>query len=459
MLKVIGVASVDALMEQIPQRLRNPHYNFPRALTEMELARHLKELASKNIKPVNFAGGGAYEHFIPSAVRSIISRGEFLSAYTPYQAEASQGTLQAIYEFQSLICSLFEMDCSNASMYDGATALAEAVNAALKITSRKKVLLSRALNPEWRKVLDTYFKTKTGCVFEDIPCPEGVIDIDYLRRSAGPDTACVVAPSPNFFGCIEDMEAVSAAAKAKGGLLIAVPDPLSLGLLRTPGSFGADFAVAEGQGLGNPLNYGGPYLGIFTCRKEYLRSMPGRVAGITKDAGGKRAFVLTLQAREQHIRREKASSNICSNEALCALSAAVYLTLLGPEGVKEAAELNYSMGHLCAERLSAMTGFSLKYNAPFYNEFALKCPSDAQFLADGCLKEGVLAGVPLGKLFTGMDDCLLVCATETKTAEDITKLESALRKAAGRRGHQSPAAQVTIQTKETSRASGDSVAG
>lgn len=428
MLAAIGVSSFDELIGQVPKELRYPEYNLPAAMTEMELAAHVKNLGSKNKKVLSFMGGGAYEHFIPSGVRTLAGRSEFVSAYTPYQAEASQGTLQAIYEYQSLICSLFEMDSCNASLYDGATALAEAVGAAFRITSRKKVLLPGALHPHYRKTLDTYFGANTAMSFRDIPCPEGTMDMKELKNELNENVSCVVIASPNFLGCLEDADAISAAAREKGALVIALPDPLSLGVLRPPGSFGADFAVAEGQGLGNPLSYGGPYLGVFTCKKEYVRNMPGRVAGLTKDAEGKRAFVLTLQAREQHIRREKAFSNICSNEALCALSATIYLTMLGPDGVKEAAGLNMSMGHMAAERLKALPGFSLRYKAPFYNEFVLKCPGDAAKLREKALLDGVAPGIALGGIFPDMKDCLLVCATETKTAEDVARLEAVLRK-------------------------------
>ncbi|MDR1684451.1 MAG: aminomethyl-transferring glycine dehydrogenase subunit GcvPA, partial [Elusimicrobiota bacterium] len=377
MLAKIGANKIEDLFKDIAPEALNPKFDLPAALTEAALMREVKATAAKNKPLSNFAGAGIYEHFIPSAINAISSRGEFLTAYTPYQAEASQGTLQCIYEYQSCICALFDMDASNASHYDGATALAEAVNAAAKIKGKNKILITPALNPQYVKVLNTYFSHGSPVKFEYVNLKEGVTDLEDLKTKLTADVAAFVLPNPNFLGCIEDGDAVGAAVKAAGALLIAAVNPLSLGVLKTPGSYGADFAVAEGQNLGNAMNFGGPGLGIFTCKKDYVRFIPGRIVGIAKDAAGKRAFVLTLQAREQHIRRERAASNICSNQALCALNAVIYLTLLGPAGIKEVAEVNLETAHNLAEQITKVDGCSLAFKAPFFNEFIIKCPAPA----------------------------------------------------------------------------------
>ncbi|MDD4003867.1 MAG: aminomethyl-transferring glycine dehydrogenase subunit GcvPA [Elusimicrobiaceae bacterium] len=426
MLKAIGVSSVEELTAQVPAELLNPAYNLPPALTEQELVEHVTRLSAKNTPLACFAGAGAYDHYIPSAIRHIVQRGEFLTAYTPYQAEASQGMLQAIYEFQSSICALFEMDAANASMYEGATALAEAVNAAVRITGRKKILLTGALHPEYKATLKTYFGVTGAAVFADIPCAGGQMDMAALDSMLGGDTAAVVLATPNFYGVIEDAQAVSDKAHSCGALLVATVNPVSLGVLAAPGSYGADIAVAEGQGLGNPMSAGGPYLGIFACKKEHMRHMPGRICGLTKDHNGRRGFVLTLQAREQHIRRERAASNICSNEALCALSATIHLALLGPAGLKEAAELCVEKAHRLAALLSAAPGFSVKYSGPYFNEFVLECPVPAEKVRSRLLKKGILAGVPLGNFDKSMKNCLLVCATEKRTDEEMRQFAAEL---------------------------------
>ena len=426
MLKEIGAGKIADLFKDIDSSLQNPQYDLPAALNEAALTRALKETAAKNKPLLNFAGAGIYEHFIPAAVNAISSRGEFLTAYTPYQAEASQGTLQVIYEYQSCICALLEMDASNASHYDGATALAEAVGAAARIKGKKKILLTYALNPQYVKVLNTYFNDGGLVTFEFVNTKDGVTDLKDLEAKLTDDVAAFVLPTPNFLGCIEDGDAVSKIVKSKGALLIAVVNPLSLGVLKTPGSYGADFAVGEGQSLGNAMNFGGPGLGIFTCRKEHIRHIPGRICGIAKDAAGKRAFVLTLQAREQHIRRERASSNICSNQALCALNAVIYLTLLGPEGLKEVASLNIENAHILQQKICEVPGYSLLCKAPFFNEFIIKCPIPAAKVVKALAKKGINAGYDLGNVCKDCKDLLLVCATETKTARDIEAYINAL---------------------------------
>ncbi|MFA5937655.1 MAG: aminomethyl-transferring glycine dehydrogenase subunit GcvPA [Candidatus Paceibacterota bacterium] len=428
MLKAAGVSSVEELLKQIPSGLRQSAFNIPDALNEPQLAAHMSALADKNSKLVNFSGGGAYEHYIPAALRAIVSRGEFVTAYTPYQAEASQGTLQAIYEYQSTVCALFEMDASNASLYDGSTALAEAVNAALRITCKTKVVLPQALNPQYKRTLQTYFAPNHAVTFVEVSCRTGGMDIAALTDAAK-DAACVILANPNYFGCLENADEISRVAKAAGALLVAVVNPISLGVVRSPGSYNADIAVAEGQPLGNTLGYGGPYLGMFACKKEHLRHIPGRICGITKDLDGKRAFVLTLQAREQHIRREKAASNICSNEALCALAATVYSALLGPQGLREIGELNLEAAHSLAEKIAALPGFKIKFaKTPYFNEFVVECPGDAAELRDAALKDGILAGIPLGDFSPAFKNCLLVCATETKTPACFDAFAAALRK-------------------------------
>lgn len=427
MLQTIGVNSIKDLFKDIPQDLMNPSYDLPAALTEAALTREVKSLAAKNKPSLNFAGAGIYEHFIPAAIGAISSRGEFLTAYTPYQAEASQGTLQAIYEYQSCMCALFDMDASNASHYDGATALAEAVGAASKIKGKNKILLTYALNPQYVKVLNTYFGFGSAIKFEFVNTKDGTTDLKDLEAKLTDDVAAFVLPTPNFLGCIEDGEAVSKVVKSKNALLIAVVNPLSMGVLKTPGSYGADFAVAEGQVLGNAMHFGGPGLGIFTCKKEHIRHIPGRICGIAKDADGKRAFVLTLQAREQHIRRERASSNICSNQALCALQATIYLTLLGPEGLKEAAELNIENAHALQAKICELPGYSLVAKAPFFNEFLIKCQIPAAKVIKAMAKKGITAGFDYGTICKDCKDMLLVCATETKTAADIEAYITALR--------------------------------
>jgi glycine dehydrogenase subunit 1 len=419
MLSVCGAASFDDLTKQIPKEFLNVKFKLPPALTELELKKHIAGIAAQNKKVLNFAGAGAYEHFIPSAVNALAGRGEFVTAYTPYQPEASQGTLQSIYEFQSSICSLFDMEAANASMYEAATALAEAVTAAVKITSRKKILIPKALHPHYKKTLQTYFKNNPDIELAEIPCTDGTIDQKKLELDV--DTAALVLANPNFYGCLEDAQNISQKVHQNKSLLIAVVNPIGLGVLTPPGQYDADFAIAEGQSLGNPLNYGGPFLGIFTCKKQYIRYMPGRICGITKDTGGNRGFVLTLQAREQHIRRERASSNICSNEALCALNAVIYLALLGPEGLKEIAQLNIENAHIAAEKISKLKGFKLKYDKPFFNEFAVECPMDAKKIQSALIEKGILAGIPLD------EKTMLICVTETKTEKDIDNLVSALK--------------------------------
>ncbi len=426
MLRAIGVSSLEELLAKVPAALRRGVGEWPVALTEPERMAHARELAAKNRPLACFAGAGAQDHFIPAAVKALTQRGEFLTAYTPYQAEASQGTLQAIYEFQSSVCALYGMAAANASLYDGATALAEAAAAAARITGRKRILLPESAHPEWRETLRTYFAAKGEPALETVPCPAGRLDPAEVAKRLDETVAAVVVATPNYFGLLEEGAALAEMAHARGALLVAAADPVSLGVLEAPGAWGADIAVGEGQGLGNALNFGGPYLGLFACQKAHLRHVPGRVCGRTTDAKGKRGFVLTLQAREQHIRRERAASNICSNEALCALAATIHLALLGPEGLKEVAELGVDKAHRLAEMACAIPGFRLRFAGPFFNEFALECPVPAERVRKALLREGILAGVPLGRQYRGMENSLLVCVTEARTDDEIARYAKAL---------------------------------
>ena len=426
MLDAIGVDSVRALLQKIPAEFLYPKYNLPAALTEQQLTAHMHTLAAKNKPLKNFIGAGAYSHFIPAAVPALSGRGEFLTAYTPYQAEASQGTLQTIYEFQSCICALFDMDVATASHYDGATALAEAVLAAGRITGRKEVIVSALLHPHYKEVLDTYTRHTGLVLVEAKPTSNGTLDVAALKEQVSDKTACVVIATPNFLGYVEQASAISKLAHQQGALLVVQVNPLSLGVLQTPGSYDADFAVAEGQVLGNPVNFGGPGLGIMTAKKAYMRQLPGRMVGIAKDKNGRRAFVLTLQAREQHIRREKASSNICSNEAICALNAVIYLTLLGPRGLGEVAALNIERAHQLADKISHVKGFNVLSGSPFFNEFVVICPLPAAQVIEKLAAKGIAAGYDLGQTSAAMKNALLVCATECCSEEDVQDYVRAL---------------------------------
>lgn len=429
MLKAIGVSSLEELLSAIPASVRNPAFHLPPALTEMELARRMRELGSANQTLLSFLGAGAQEHFIPAAVWALTLRGEFATAYTPYQPEASQGTLQVIYEFQSMVCQLFQMDVANASVYEGGSALAEAAGAAMHATERKKILYSGSLHPHYRRTLSTYYHSLPDVTLEEVEAPQGIWDLKALEKRLDKTVAAVVVSNPNFFGCLEPVDEISKLAHGNGALLIAAVDPVSLGIVKAPGEYGADIAVGEGQGLGIPLSFGGPYLGLFTCRQELLRRMPGRICGMTQDREGRRGFVLTLQAREQHIRREKAASNICTNQALCATAATIYMSLLGPEGFRELAELNLQTAHEAAGRLEKLPGFKLKFQAPFYNEFVLECPRPAREIQSVLLKKGILPGLCLEEFYPQMKNCLLICATETKNMEDIERLVEGLKDA------------------------------
>jgi glycine dehydrogenase subunit 1 len=433
MLARIGVSSVADLFAPVPPELRlNRPLDIPPALPEMELTRHVESLARRNRSAsdaVCFLGGGAYDHFIPSAVDAVAGRGEFYTAYTPYQAEASQGTLQAVFEYQTLMCQLTGLDVANASLYEGGSAVAEAVLMALGATGRTgEVLVAESVHPEYRQTLATYV-ANLNCRVRVLPTPDGFLNPDDVRAAANDQTVCVVAQSPNFFGHLEEMKAIGDAAHKVGALFVAGFDPIGVGLLKRPGDCGADIAIAEGQGLGVPLGYGGPYLGILACREEFVRKIPGRLVGQTTDRNGRRCWVLTLQTREQHIRREKATSNICTNQGLLALRAAVYLTALGPQGLRETAELCLRKAHYAAGQLCKVPGVSLKFRTPFFKEFTLSVSGNVESLLANLRGRGYHAGLPLGRWFPRLGDGLTVAVTEKRTREEIDGLVEELRRA------------------------------
>ncbi len=430
LLKKIGVSSFEDLLPRLPKNHLNPGLGLRKNLSEMDLSREMEGLAGKNGSPLSFVGAGAYDHFIPAAVPAIQSRGEFLTAYTPYQAEASQGTLQSIFEFQSIVAEIYGMDMANASMYDGATSLAEAVLVAVRQTGKPVVILPDALHPHYRRTLETYFGSNPGIQLATVPCPHGVIDSKELdmKLSANKDkVAAVVIQSPNFFGCIEDGAEWTQKAHAAGALSIVSANPLAMGLLTPPGEYGADIAVGDGQPLGIPLSFGGPYVGLFACKQELMRKIPGRLCGKTVDTNGQVGYVLTLQAREQHIRREKAISNICSNQNLMALAVTLQSSLLGPEGLRDLAELNLQQAHYAASQISNIPGFKLHFSAPFFNEFVLELSGDAELFQQKALAMNVLPGLILKPYFPSLDRHILVNVTEKRSKEDIDRLVSVLR--------------------------------
>ncbi len=412
MLKRVGVTSIDELFDEIPAavRLKRP-LAIDLGLTQMEVEAELNRLSAANAAATAtcFAGGGAYDRYIPAAERSLLQRGEFLTAYTPYQAETSQGTLQFTFEFQSLMCELTGMEVANASMYDGSTAAAEAAAMARAATGRHAVAVSAGLNPEYRQVIDTYA--------EGLEFP--------VRDSVDGETAALIVPQVDFLGRLVDVTAAAKQAHDAGALLVVVTDPSLLGVLEAPGHLGADIVVGDGQTLGLPMSYGGPSFGFFASKMDLVRRMPGRIVGIAHDHDGRRGFVLTLQAREQHIRRAKATSNICTNQAYCALAATIYLTLLGPQGLREVGELSYQKAHYAAEQLSRVPGVRLAHpDAPFFCEFAMRAPKP---MVAPLLERGYLVGPDLGRWFPDLKDAFLVAVTEKRTKAEIDGLVAAVR--------------------------------
>src|SRR6476659_4268836 len=424
MLAAIGARSIDDLFSMIPREMRlDRPLAIPPAMSEMELTQHMAALAAKNEhanSKVCFLGGGSYDHFIPAAVDELAGRGEFYTSYTPYQAEVSQGNLQVVFEYQSLITRLTGLDVSNASLYDGGSASAEGVLMAISSTNRYgKVVVAESVHPEYRQTIATYLKD-IGAEVVTVGTPNGVVDPKELAAAVDDKTACFVVQQPNFFGCIEDAASLATIAHDAGALVVVAFDPISLGLLKRPGDWGADIAVAEGHTLGTPMQYGGPYLGIMACRESLVRRMPGRIAGETVDRRAKRCFVLTLQTREQHIRREKATSNVCTNQGLFALRATIYLSLLGPQGLKETANLCLQKSRYCAEQLCKNGRFELAFNAPTLKEFVVRDKhSRVEELIASAVDAGFLAGVPLGRWYPELHDCLLIAVTEKRTRAEI----------------------------------------
>ena len=432
MLDKIGVNSVDDLFADIPESVRlQKEYELPEAISEEEIRAYFKALGEQNQQQVIFAGGGAYDHYTPSAIDALLSRSEFLTAYTPYQPEISQGTLQYIFEYQSHICELTGMDCTNASMYDGATATVEAIFMAVAQAKKKnRVLVSATINPTLVSIINTYAKYK-GINVDIIPEVNGHTDrIAMQTMLAEGDVAGVLVGSPNHYGIIEDYTGFADDIHAAKALMIMHCDPSSLAVLKTPAAWGADIACGDGQSLGIPLSFGGPYVGFLACKKELVRKLPGRIVGATKDVDGKRAFVLTLQAREQHIRREKANSNICSNQSLMALHITIYLALMGKQGLREVNEQSYGAAHYLHDELVKTELFTPAFpNTPFLKEFALRTTLPVKALQSHLAKHGFMAGIALGDYREGMDDCILFCATEKRTKQQIDELVKLIKEA------------------------------
>jgi glycine dehydrogenase subunit 1 len=431
MLQAMDLTSSEDLFAGIPPALRFARaLDIPKALSEQEMLRHMRTLASRNAdveEYVAFLGAGAYHHFIPSIVPVLLSRGEFMTAYTPYQPEMAQGTLQAMYEYQTLICQLTDLEVANASLYDGASGLAEGVLMARRVTRRDGVLISEAVHPEYRAVLQTYLQN-LGTRVHEVPVDEtGQTPLARVNAGMSDQTACVVVQSPNFFGVIEDLTGFADTAHARGALLVqAISEPVSLGLLKPPGAWGADIALGEGHAFGNPLSYGGPYLGFFATREQYVRQMPGRLSGETVDTEGRRGYVLTLSTREQHIRREKATSNICTNEGLCALAATIYLCTLGKVGLRQLAQLNLQRAAYARQQLAAIPGCRLPFSGPTFNEFVLETPKPAREIIARLIDQRIIAGVDLARFYPARPQALLVCVTEMNPREDIDRLCTAI---------------------------------
>lgn len=435
MLAAIGVKNFEELLRNIPGSARfKGELNLPLAHSEFEVTEVLRGLAARNASVsshVSFLGGGAYDHYVPAAVGHLLLRPEFFTAYTPYQPEVSQGTLQVIYEFQSMICELTGMDAANASMYDGGSALAEAVLMAHAETGRGKIVLSNAVHPYYRRIIHTYSHGSELVAAEIEATKKGTTELSAVAAAMDSDTAAIVVQHPNFFGNLEKVHELAELAHRHEALFIVSVDPISLAILEAPGKYGADIVVGEGQCFGGSLNYGGPYLGIFATLEKYVRRMPGRIAGVTVDTQGRRGFTLTLQTREQHIRREKATSNICTNQALMATAATIYLSLMGKEGLREVAEHSAQKAHYLSEQINILHGCQLAYSAPFFKEFVVKLPKPAKQVIDHLIEKGFFAGINLGQFYPGMDDCLLIAVTEKRTRAEMDGFVVALQSVLG----------------------------
>jgi len=427
MLDVIGVETIEDLFRDIPTELRCDELDLPDGKGELDVRRRISRLADHNTtNQISFLGGGFYDHFIPAALEALVTQSQFYTAYTPYQPEMSQGTLQAIYEFQSAICRLTDMEVANASLYDGGTAIYEAIMMAMRVTGRNKILIDATVNPIYRTMIRSY-TLNLGIELIEIESTGGLADRELIAKEIDKQTAAVIVQNPNFFGCIDDFTDLADMIHEVKGLLITSTYPISLAMLKTPGEMGADIAVGEGQSLGMPISFGGPYLGFMSTRKKHMRKMPGRIVGRTVDAQDRDGFVLTLQAREQHIRREKATSNICTNQGLCALTALVYLSLMGKQGLVDIAETCASRAEYAKERLSAIKGIDIRFpDRPTFNEFVVTLPFSAEKVIRGLFHRNIAAGFPLGRYFPDMGNCLLLSVTEKRTRADIDYLAHTL---------------------------------
>jgi glycine dehydrogenase subunit 1 len=429
MLDAVGARELDDLFEPVPGSVRlDRSLDVPESLSEPELIRHMVELADRSrgaADLVCFAGGGAYDHYVPAAARALASRAEFSTSYTPYQPELSQGVLQALFEFQTMVSELYGMEVANASLYDGAHALVEAVNLAVRATRRERAIVGGSVHPHYVDVLKTY-TSGLGLALEVVPCGDGGV-VEWGRVDAT-DAAVVVTAHPNVFGRLEDVAAAADTAHASDAMCVAVTDPTAMGVLRPPGDLGADVVVGEGQSFGNALSYGGPYVGLFATRLDLVRQVPGRISGETVDADGRRAFVLTLQAREQHIRRARATSNVCTNQTLMAIAAAAHMAWLGPHGLQRLGEVCVRRTAHAAKRLSAIRGCSLAFDGPRFKELVLRTPVDGRDMARALAKRGYLVGPALGRWYPDLSDCLLIAVTERRTEDDIAGLAEAIEK-------------------------------
>lgn len=431
MLTAIGITSIKELFNSIPADIKlNRDLNVPGPLTEVEVVAYFENLANKNLSldVLSFLGAGAYSHVIPSVVDYLSQRGEFVSPYTPYQPEISQGTLQTVFEFQTLICQLTGLDIANASLYDGASGSAEAVLMAHRLRRKPKILVARSLHPQYRETIRTYVNNLHLNIIEIGYDESGCIDLEKLKSSMDEETSAVVFQSPNFFGSIEDIQKISELAHKHSALsTVVIAEPVSLGILEAPGILGADIVTGEAQSFGIPLSFGGPYLGFMSCRKEFIRQFPGRIVGETHDVEGKRGYVLTLSTREQHIRRERATSNICTNQALCALRATIFLETLGQEGFRELAWQNLQKAHYAKEQLSQIKGISLKFNGNIFNEFVCEFPKPWEEIESILLEKKIIIGYGLENEFPELKNCAVICVTETHKKEDIDKLVAVLK--------------------------------
>jgi glycine dehydrogenase subunit 1 len=426
MLASLGLKSAEELFEVVPAQVRFPELKLPKALSELEATRLLGQLSAKNVELDSqpcFLGAGAYRHYVPSVIGHLAGRSEFFTAYTPYQPEVSQGTLQVIYEFQSMMCELYNMEVANASMYDGASALAEAALMAVNVTGRRKVVMPASIHPHSRAVVRTYTEPQ-GITVEEYQT------VDEALAALDDHTAALLVQQPDFFGQVLDLQKLSDAAHAQKALFVVSSYPTALALLKPPGDFGADIAVGEGQPLGMSLSFGGPYIGIFTCRREYIRHLPGRIVGETLDKEGKRGYVLTLRTREQDIRREKATSNICTNEGLIALIVTIYLSAMGKQGLRQVAEQSYHKAHYAAAAIAKLPGYELAFSGPFFNEFVVRCKNgkSVEQVQAAFRKAGIIGGYDLGQAYPDYADSLLFCCTEMNSREEIDRLVEVLSK-------------------------------